>query len=451
MKDYINFPTKTKNNEKVDVTFADVKGIDQCKTELEEVVKILTNRTKYENIGAKIPRGILLTGEPGTGKTLLAKAIAGEAKVNFFNTSGAEFDEVYVGVGAKRIRELFANAKMMAPSIIFIDEIDSIGESRKEKYSIYHKQSLNQLLVEMDGFDTKENVIVIAATNMPERLDEALKRPGRFDKIIDIPLPSLTSRKEILDLHLNKIRVDSSVNSLEIAKTTIGFTGADLANLTNTAMQLAVRSGRLQCSSEDIENAKDRILLGVANKTIEYTKEEQMATAIYEAGRVLAILFTEGTDPLHKTSILKRGKNVGKTSQVPEIDKVGMNKKQALAAIDVKIAGKVMQELYYPGNLVTTAGEQDLAAATDMVHRLVRQGLFEDLFGVIFYDSAEDLGPMAKNFVDASVKVVLNESYQRVKGLLQKKLILAKKIAEVLVEKETLTNVEITEIVKNFG
>lgn len=443
--------TEEKKNEKVSITFADVKGIEQCKKELEEVVNILKHRAKYDEIGAKIPRGILLTGEPGTGKTLLAKAIAGESKVSFFNTSGAEFDEVYVGVGAKRIRDLFSNAKKMAPSIIFIDEIDSIGESRKNEYSIYHKQSLNQLLVEMDGFDTSENVIVIAATNMPEKLDSALKRPGRFDKVIDIPIPSLSSRKEILDLHLSKIRVDYTVNSSEIAKNIIGFTGADIANLTNTAMQLAVKAGKSFCSSTDIENAKDRILLGVASKSTEYTKDERMATALYEAGKVIAILYTEGADPLYKSSILKRGKTLGKTSQIPDIDKVLISKKQALASIDIKIAGKVMHELYYPKNLVSSAGEQDLASATSLVHRLIRQGLFEDLFGIVYFQSPEDLGPMSKNVVDASVKVVMNERRLRVRKLLQEKMKLALRIAEELVEKETLTSMEIAEIVKNFG
>lgn len=447
-----NFPFRPlKLAEKSNVKFEDVRGLAECKEELEEIVNMLKNRTKYIEIGAKMPRGILLTGPPGTGKTLLAKAIAGEAGVNFFNSSGSEFEEVFVGMGAKRIRDLFASAKAESPSIIFIDEIDAVGGSRKLKRSLnINRQSLNQLLVEMDGFSDRENVIVIAATNLPESLDEALKRPGRFDKVIDIPKPDMKSRKDILDYYLSKVKYDATVDSNEIAKSTTGLTGADLFNLVNMSMLSAVKSGRLECNAHDIETAKDRIFLGVANKSNIFTPEEKFNIALNEAGHVLAILYTEGSESLYKTSILRRGDQYSQTSQVSQNDRVSMTRTEASAFIDVKLAGKIMEELIQPPDKISTQSEKDIMIATENAHRFIRTGMFNEYSGLGYYENKDDMGPEIKNKVDASVNILLQQSYARVKNLLKDKIEIALAIAKELVEKETLTKNEILDIVKNF-
>ncbi|OMJ82179.1 hypothetical protein SteCoe_17198 [Stentor coeruleus] len=446
-------PSKPQSHvgEKSTTTFADVKGINECREELEEIVNILKNRGKYHKIGARMPRGILLTGPPGTGKTLLAKAIAGEAGVKFFNSSGSEFEEVFVGVGAKRIRDLFETAKKNSPSIIFIDEIDAVGGSRRGHGQYFHRQSLNQLLVEMDGFSERDNVIVIAATNLPESLDEALKRPGRFDKTIDIPMPDMKCRKDILDLYLGKISHDTSVNSEEIARSTSGFTGADLFNLVNMSMLAAIKAGRIECTNVDIEASKDRILLGVANKSMIFTDEEKYNIALHEAGHVLAILYTEGAEPLHKTSILRRGNSYGKTTQLPENDRVSLTKKQFLAFIDIKLAGKILQELANKKDDNSTQCSNDLLIATENAHKFIRTGMFDELFGLGYYEQKDDMGPMIKNKVDQSVNILLEQSYVRVKQMLKDKVELGEKLAKELVKRETLTKNEVLEIVNRYN
>jgi ATP-dependent metalloprotease len=448
----VSFISKKRNQftpEKPTTTFQDVKGLDECLSEFEEIVKILKNPQKYRDIGAKLPRGILLTGEPGTGKTLMARAIAGESQVDFFYTSGSEFDEIFVGVGAKRVRELFEAAKKSPKSIIFIDEIDSIGRSRKGLYSNYHRQTLNQLLVEMDGFDTSDNVIVIAATNMPQSIDEALMRPGRFDKSINVPVPSLKSRIEIISLYLNKIKIDSTVNSEKLAKSTFGMTGADIANLINTAMQLALKDGRNTCTSQDIENAKDRLLLGIASKSPDETNTERFSKSLYEAGKVVTILNTKGADPLYKTTIIKRGQNLGKTTQTPDKDKLGANKMEVLAMIDTKMAGKVIHDLQYGDIKKNTHSQKDIIEATEFVKRMVREGLFDEFFGVAFFEDQESLGPKLKDAVDQAAKKILQESYDRVEKLLISKSEDIKKITRILMERETLSRDEILEIIRN--
>ena len=272
-------------------TFEDVKGIAECREELEDVLDIIKNREKYKRMGAKLPRGILLTGEPGTGKTLLARAIAGEAQVNFFSCSGSDFEEIFVGVGARRLRSLFATAKESSPSIIFIDEIDALGSSRKSKISIEtQRATLNQLLVEMDGFEEYENVLVIGSTNVPEDLDNALMRPGRFNKEIHIPVPNLADREEIIRFFLNKVNFDPSIDPNKIAKTTTGFTGADISNLINTAILLAVKDGRSACNEQDIERARDRITLGVASLSQFRSEKHKFKVALRETAKALTIL-----------------------------------------------------------------------------------------------------------------------------------------------------------------
>jgi ATP-dependent metalloprotease len=302
----------------------------------------------------------------------------------------------------------------------------------------------------MDGFSERDNVIVIAATNLPETLDEALKRPGRFDKVIDIPMPDMKCRKDILDLYIGKIVHDASVDSSLISKGTTGFTGADLFNLVNMAMLNAVKEGRTECSANDIECAKDRILLGVANKSMIFTQEEKLKIAIHEVGHVLAIIFTEGAEPLHKTSILRRGNHFGKTTQMPENDRLSFTKKQALAYIDVKMAGKIMNELIDTPENASTQCESDLVLAAENAHRFIRTGMFNELFGLAFYAEKDDMGPEVKNKVDSSVNLLLQQSYNRVRNMLQDKVALGRNLSKILVEKETLTRTEVMEIIKNF-
>lgn len=448
---YKSYSTDIPDLSNINITFKDVKGIDECREELEEVVDLLKNRKKYQKIGAKVPKGILLVGKPGTGKTLLAKAIAGEAGVKFIACSGSEFDEIFVGVGAKKVRTLFENAKKVAPAIIFIDEIDAVGGTRRGRFGPGpHQQTLNQLLVEMDGFDTADNIIVIGATNIPDGLDEALKRPGRFDKIVDVPVPNLKSRTEILDLYLSKIQIDSTVTSEKIAQTTTGFTGADLANLVNTGMLTAIKAGRSICSILDIETAKDRILLGVPNRSLEFTEKEKLCLAIHEIGHVLAILYTQGSEDLHKTSILLRGSNYGKTSLIPNKEQLNITRKQALANLDVLIAGRVMQELMLPTPDISTQCEKDLIQANNNANTFVTIGLFNELFGLAYIENKDEMGPETRNKIDSSVQYLLQESYKRVKRLLQGKLEIAKELSVALAQRETMSKQEVIDLIDNF-
>jgi ATP-dependent metalloprotease len=444
-------PAKFIDPLKVTTTFADVRGIDECRKEMEEIVSLLNDHEKYEKIGAKVPRGILLTGEPGTGKTLMAKAIAGQAGVKFIACSASEFDELIVGLGAKRIRDLFKKARESAPAIIFIDEIDSVGGTRRGRFGPgLNSQSLNQLLVEMDGFQSRENVIVIAATNRPEVLDDALKRPGRFDKTIHIPKPDLKARQEIAELYLQKVAKDSSVSSEKIAKGTVNFTGADIANLINTAILCAIRAGRQECNSEDIEEAKDRLLLGVPNRSMSFSDKEKYIIALSEIGQALIILETEGAEPLHKTSILVRGENYGKTSQLPEKDLLNYTKEKALAQLDVLVSGKVMQDLALTNEEVTDKDGRELGKASSFANRMVMGGLFRELFGLMYVEDKERLAPLTKKMVDSAVSTLMQQSYSRVTQKLKDKVDLAKGLAQLLVEKESLSSAEVSQAIDSY-
>src|SRR5690625_361507 len=338
------------SEDQIRVTFADVAGVDEAKEEVGELVEFLRDPSKFQRLGGKIPRGVLMVGSPGTGKTLLARAIAGEAKVPFFSISGSDFVEMFVGVGASRVRDMFAQAKKHAPCIIFIDEIDAVGRHRGAGLGGGHderEQTLNQLLVEMDGFEGTEGVIVIAATNRPDVLDPALLRPGRFDRQVVVPLPDVNGREKILRVHMRKVPLGPDVDAKVIARGTPGFSGADLANLVNEAALLAARSGKRVVTQHDFEMAKDKVLMGAERRSMAMTDEEKELTAYHEAGHALVGLYVEGNDPLHKVTIIPRGRALGVTMSLPERDRYGFKKKEIHGKLAMMFGGRAAEELIY--------------------------------------------------------------------------------------------------------
>ena len=336
------------------VRFSDVHGCDEAKEELQELVEFLKNPEKFSTLGGKLPKGVLLMGPPGTGKTLLARAVAGEAGVPFFFMSGAEFDEMYVGVGAKRVRDLFGNARAKAPAIIFIDELDAIGTKRNERDPAYAKQSLNQLLTELDGFSQETGIIILAATNFPQLLDKALTRPGRFDRNVVVPLPDVRGRMAILKHHMKDVPISSEVDESAIARTTTGFSGADLENLVNQAAVRASRNQSPKVSMVDLEWAKDKIIMGAERRSTVIQDKDKLMTAYHEAGHALIALFTEHATPLYKVTIMPRGQSLGVTSFLPEMDQVSQSKAQMLSSLDVAMGGKVAEEIIYGPDQVTS-------------------------------------------------------------------------------------------------
>ena len=336
------------------VRFTDVHGCDEAKEELQELVEFLKNPEKFSTLGGKLPKGVLLVGPPGTGKTLLARAVAGEAGVPFFFMSGAEFDEIYVGVGAKRVRDLFSNARAKAPAIIFIDELDAIGGKRNERDPAYVKQSLNQLLTELDGFSQETGIIILAATNFPQLLDKALTRPGRFDRNVVVPLPDVRGRVDILKHHMKNVQVGTDVDESVIARGTSGFSGAQLENLVNQAAVRASRNHALKVSMEDFEWAKDKIVMGAERRSAVIQEKDKLMTAYHEGGHALVSMFTKGHPPVYKATIMPRGQALGITSWIEEMDKVSMAKQEYLASIDVAMGGKVAEELVYGPDQVTS-------------------------------------------------------------------------------------------------
>lgn len=424
-------------------TFDSVAGIPEAKEELRDVVDFLRNPEKYKRLGAKITRGVLLVGEPGNGKTLLAKAVAGEANCPFFSISGSDFIEVFVGVGAARVRDLFAQARKHAPSIIFIDEIDAVGRHRGSGLGGGHderEQTLNQLLTEMDGFQTTGGaVIVIAATNRPDVLDKALLRPGRFDRQVEVPYPDLASRDQILRLHAQSVKIDPTVDLSKIARGTPGFSGADLANLINEAAIIASKSSQDTVTIKDFEEARDKILLGKERKSVVLSEEDRTVTAFHEAGHALVrLLSPEYTDPLHKVTIIPRGSALGLTHFLPEKEKFLSSKNEMLASIDAALGGRAAEELVF--GKITTGAYSDFKVATDIARKMVCNYGMSDLGPVVYGQSSTDFAysQATAEKIDQEVQKMLVQHYARALGLLQQNRDKLDTLANALLEKETL-------------
>lgn len=453
---------KLVSEKSVKVTFADVAGIEEAKGEVQEVIDFLKDPQKFQKLGGKIPKGVLLVGAPGTGKTLLARAIAGEAGVPFFSISGSDFVEMFVGVGASRVRDLFEQAKKNAPCIIFIDEIDAVGRHRGAGLGGGHderEQTLNQLLVEMDGFESNQGIIILAATNRPDVLDPALLRPGRFDRQVVVPQPDVKGRLEILKVHTRNIPVDERVSLEQIARGTPGFSGADLANLVNEAALLAARKSKSRVEMSDFEAAKDKVLMGVERKSMIISETEKRNTAYHEAGHALVAKLTPGTDPIHKVSIIPRGRALGVTQQLPIDDRYTYSKDYLMKALSVLLGGRAAEEIALKH--MTTGAGNDLERATELARKMVTEwGMSEKLGPLTFGKKDEQIflgREIAKHKdysektaidIDEEVKRIVIESYNISKKLLAEKHDLLDALAKALLEKETMDGAEIDAIIR---
>ena len=438
-----------KEEKKNKITFADVAGIDEAREEVQEIVEFLKDPSAFKRLGGRIPKGVLLVGPPGTGKTLLAKAIAGEAKVPFFAMSGSDFEEMFVGVGASRMRDVFSEAKKRAPCIVFIDEIDSIGQKRTGAGAIggnhAYEQTLNTMLVEMDGFDANEGVIVIAATNRPDTLDAALLRPGRFDRQVVVELPTLKGREEILKLHGAKIKFADDADLSRVARGTPGFSGADLANLLNEAALLAVRKKLDGVDMATLDEARDKVIWGRERKSAGYSQKERETTAWHEAGHALLQVLLPDTDPLHKVTIIPRGRALGATMALPEHDVLNRTKKQFLAEIRLCCGGRIAEEIF-TGD-VSTGAAQDIAQATKIAREMICRYGMSDRFGFqAFMEpsqfSGQDLAPAfseeTSREIDAEVKRTIDEAYADARRIIDENREKLEALAKALIEKETM-------------
>ena len=445
------------------VTFADVAGCDESKQELEEVIDFLKDPGKFQRLGGKIPKGVLLVGPPGTGKTLLAKAVAGEADVPFFSISGSDFVEMFVGVGASRVRDMFAQAKKNSPCLLFIDEIDAVGRHRGAGLgggNDEREQTLNQLLVEMDGFDENENVILIAATNRPDVLDPALLRPGRFDRQVVVPNPDVKGREEILKVHVRKVPLAKDVNLAVVARGTPGFSGADLANLVNEAALLAARRNKRKVTSKDFDDAKDKVLMGNERKSMAMDEQEKKLTAYHEAGHAICSLNVEETDPIHKATIVPRGRALGMVQQLPEKDQYSYSRAKMLSRLIICMGGRAAEELKFGRDKVTSGASSDIAAATKLARSMVTEWGMSDLLGPVLYaENSEEvfLGKSVtqnKNMseetarvVDAEIKRLVCEAHEGALNILKEKKEDWERLSEALIEYETLTGEEIRQVI----
>ncbi len=442
------------------ITFEDVAGVEEAKEEVGELVEFLSAPAKFTNLGGRIPRGVLMTGNPGTGKTLLAKAIAGEAKVPFFSISGSDFVEMFVGVGASRVRDMFEQAKKNAPCIIFIDEIDAVGRQRGAGLGGGHderEQTLNQLLVEMDGFEGSEGVIVIAATNRPDVLDPALLRPGRFDRQVHVPLPDIRGREQILKVHMKKVPIDADVKPSIIARGTPGFSGADLANLVNEAALFAARAGRSVVTMEQFELAKDKVLMGVERRSIVMPEEERLNTAYHESGHTVVAKSIKNTDPVHKVTIIPRGRALGVTMQLPEEDRYSHNREYLLARIAVLMGGRIAEEVFM--DQMTTGASNDFEQATDLAQKMVtRWGMSDSLGTRVYGDNQseiflgrdvtthQNLSPAVVERVDKEVTRIIDEQYNRAREIIESNREKIEVMAKALIDWETLESDQIDDI-----
>jgi len=445
------------------VTFKDVSGVEEAKEELQEIVEFLKEPQKFQKLGGRIPKGVLLMGPPGTGKTLLARAIAGEANVPFFSISGSDFVEMFVGVGASRVRDLFEQGKKNAPCIIFIDEIDAVGRHRGAGLGGGHderEQTLNQLLVEMDGFESNEGVILIAATNRPDVLDPALLRPGRFDRRVVVDRPDINGRLGILKVHTRNIPLSDDVQLLNIARGTPGFAGADLANLVNEAALIAARRNKKKVDMGDFEYAKDKVIMGVERKTMMLTDEEKLVTAYHEAGHALVAAFTPGSDPLHKVTIIPRGRALGLTMQLPTEDKYTYRKQYVEAQIAILMGGRVAEELTQPD--ITTGAGNDIERATDMARRMVCEWGMSDL-GPLAYGTKDEPVFLGREFnqrsdysedtairIDREVARIVNTAHRKATGILTEYRRVLDRVAHDLLERESLDGEEVYRTVREM-
>ena len=452
------------NTEDNPIKFGDVQGIDESREELEEIVDFLKDPGKFERLGGEIPRGVLLMGEPGTGKTLLAKAIAGEAAVPFFSISGSDFVEMFVGVGASRVRDMFVQGKKHAPCIIFIDEIDAVGRSRGAGLgggNDEREQTLNQLLVEMDGFEVNEGIIVIAATNRPDVLDPALLRPGRFDRHVVVPAPDIKGRENILKTHSKNIELDKEVSLNTIARGTPGFTGADLANLVNEAALWAARQDKETVGNEDFEHARDKVMMGAERRSLLISDEEKETTAYHEVGHALVAASIEEVDPIHKVSIIPRGRALGVTMLLPEEDRHSHNKRALLGQIAMTMGGRAAEQLVF--NRYTTGASDDLKRATELARKMVCQWGMSEKLGPLTY--VEDAGHVflgrdlqqhkefsneSMRMIDEEVLEILSSSYERAKKILKKYRKALESLAKTLIEQETIDGDCVLQVMQEY-
>ncbi len=453
---------KLVSEKSVKITFADVAGIEEAKGEVQEIIDFLKDPQKFQKLGGKIPKGVLLVGAPGTGKTLLARAIAGEAGVPFFSMSGSDFVEMFVGVGASRVRDLFDQAKKTAPCIIFIDEIDAVGRHRGAGLGGGHderEQTLNQLLVEMDGFESNQGVIILAATNRPDVLDPALLRPGRFDRQVVVPQPDVKGRLEIIKVHTKNVPVDERVDLEQIARGTPGFSGADLANLVNEAALLAARKSKSKVEKADFEAAKDKVLMGVERKSMIISETEKRNTAYHEAGHTLVAKLTPGTDPIHKVSIIPRGRALGVTQQLPIDDRYTYSKDYLMKALSIFLGGRAAEEIALKH--MTTGAGNDLEHATELARKMVTEWGMSDKLGPLTFGKKDeqifigreiakhkDYSEKTAVDIDEEVKRIIIEAYDLSKNLLTENQDLLDALASALLEKETMDGAEIDALIQ---
>ena len=445
------------------ITFKDVAGADEAREEVQEIIEFLRDPKKFQRLGGRIPKGVLLVGPPGTGKTLIAKAIAGEAEVPFFSISGSDFVEMFVGVGASRVRDMFEQGKKSAPCIIFIDEIDAVGRSRFSGIGGGHderEQTLNALLVEMDGFDTQEGVIIIAATNRPDVLDPALLRPGRFDRQIVVDLPNLEGREAILKIHARKVKLDAAVQLRNIARGTPGFSGADLANLMNEAALLAARRGADAINEKDLEEARDKVRWGRERRSRVLDDKEKRMTACHEAGHAIALALTEGTEPLHKVTIIPRGQALGATIQLPEKDKYTEGRRQLLGMIVGTMGGRAAEKICF--DEITTGAASDIKQATHIARLMVTEWGMSDNLGPQYFGTREELLFLGREVnrsnemseetarkVDAEVKRIIDECYQKALDLLAANRDKLDLLTNILIERETLDGRDVDDLLQH--
>ncbi|GGD37184.1 ATP-dependent zinc metalloprotease FtsH [Croceicoccus pelagius] len=446
------------------VTFDDVAGIDEAREELEEIVEFLKDPSRFSKLGGQIPKGALLVGSPGTGKTLLARAIAGEAGVPFFTISGSDFVEMFVGVGASRVRDMFEQAKKNAPCIVFIDEIDAVGRHRGHglgNSNDEREQTLNQLLVEMDGFEANEGIIIIAATNRPDVLDPALLRPGRFDRQVVVPVPDIDGREKILSVHMKKVPLAPDVNSRTIARGTPGFSGADLANLVNEAALLAARRNKRLVAMQEFEDAKDKVMMGAERRSMVMTDDEKKMTAYHEAGHALVSLNEEASDPIHKATIIPRGRALGMVMRLPERDNYSYHRDKMHANLSVAMGGRVAEEIIFGYDKVSSGASSDIQYATDLARNMVTKWGMSDKLGPLQYEASQEgylgMGQTSRTMasdetnklIDAEIRKLVDDAHARATDILKTQEDKLHLLAQAMLEYETLTGEEISHLLEN--